>query len=107
MDGNIVLFFNGEVVLTAEQFANTPVDYFIIRFGDTNFTVRISDIQLYDVAASTKYVLLMSYIGAVVIGSYLCIWGSIPGKCCSFLIVCASCVLISNKILDASWVFLD
>ena len=53
----MVLFFNGEVVLTAEQSANNPVDHFIIRFGDTNSTVRISDIQLFDVAASTKYVL--------------------------------------------------
>ena len=53
----IVLFFNGEVIITIEEQENSlnlNITHFLITFGDDRFIGSIRNLQLYGVPATTK-----------------------------------------------------
>ena len=53
----IVLFFNGEVIITVEELENSlnlTLTYFLITFGDDRFIGSIRNLQFYSVPATTK-----------------------------------------------------
>ena len=57
MDESVILFYNGQVVVTItelERNRDIPMESFVIAFGENRFIGSITDITLYDAPATTK-----------------------------------------------------
>ena len=57
MDKSVILFYNGQVVVTITELEinpNIPIESFVIAFGENRFIGSITDITLYNAPATTK-----------------------------------------------------